>query len=68
MIPDLTTAPWKKVGTNLFHCKGKDCLLVIIIVQNSLKLHCSQMQISEKWTTNIKTVGSHGSPDLEYLT
>lgn len=24
-IPDLPTEPWKKVGTDLFHCNGKNC-------------------------------------------
>lgn len=29
MIPDLPSAPWEKVGTDLFHCNGKNYLLVI---------------------------------------
>ncbi|KAL7852894.1 hypothetical protein SRHO_G00186790 [Serrasalmus rhombeus] len=34
MIPDLPIAPWEKVGTDLFHCNGKDYLLVIDYYSN----------------------------------
>ncbi|KAL7859480.1 hypothetical protein SRHO_G00146270 [Serrasalmus rhombeus] len=34
VIPDLPIAPWEKVGTDLFHCNGKDYLLVIDYYSN----------------------------------
>lgn len=52
MIPDLPTAPWEKVGTDLFHCNGKDYLLVIDYYSNF-------PEIALLSSTNASTVIMH---------
>lgn len=52
LIADLPTAPWQKVGTDLFHLQGKDYLLVIDYFSN-----CPE--VAQLSSTSAQAVISH---------
>lgn len=63
MIPDLPTAPWEKVGTDLFHCNGKDYLLVIDYYSNFPEIALLSSATASSVITHVKSIfARHGIP------
>lgn len=58
-IPDLPTEPWKKVGTDLFHCNGKKLLLITIQIFQIIALFTNTtakgMCNRQVWTQDISS-------------
>uniref|UniRef100_A0A3B4UX38 Integrase catalytic domain-containing protein n=1 Tax=Seriola dumerili TaxID=41447 RepID=A0A3B4UX38_SERDU len=52
LIADLPTAPWQKVGTDLFHLHGKDYLLVIDYYSN-------YPEVAQLFSTSAQSVITH---------
>uniref|UniRef100_A0A3Q2YZ04 Integrase catalytic domain-containing protein n=1 Tax=Hippocampus comes TaxID=109280 RepID=A0A3Q2YZ04_HIPCM len=65
LIPDLPTAPWKKVGTDLFHYNGKDYLLVIDYYSNYPEIALLTSTTATNVITHVKSFfARHGIPDI----
>ncbi len=64
MIPDLPTEPWKKVGTDLFHCNGKDYVLVIDYYSNFPEIALLTNATANSVITHVKSMfAMHGIPE-----
>lgn len=64
MIPELPTAPWRKVGTDLFHFNGKDYLLVIDYYSNFPEIALLTSITANNMITHVKSIFSrHGIPE-----
>uniref|UniRef100_A0A3Q4MK41 Integrase catalytic domain-containing protein n=1 Tax=Neolamprologus brichardi TaxID=32507 RepID=A0A3Q4MK41_NEOBR len=64
MIPELPTAPWKKVGTDLFHFNGKDYLLVIDYYSNFPEIALLTSTTANNVNTHVKSIfARHGIPE-----
>uniref|UniRef100_A0A8C6T6T6 Integrase catalytic domain-containing protein n=1 Tax=Neogobius melanostomus TaxID=47308 RepID=A0A8C6T6T6_9GOBI len=64
LIADLPTAPWKKVGTDLFHCNGKDYLLVIDYFSNYPEIALLTSTTAANVITHVKSIfARHGIPE-----
>ncbi|KAE8276916.1 Retrovirus-related Pol polyprotein [Larimichthys crocea] len=63
MIPDLPTAAWEKVGTDLFHCNGKDYLLVIDYYSNFPEIALLSNTTASTVIGHVKSIfARHGIP------
>ncbi|KAI4891972.1 hypothetical protein NFI96_009139, partial [Prochilodus magdalenae] len=63
LIPDLPTAPWEKVGTDLFHCNGKDYLLVIDYYSNFPEIALLSSTTASTVIMHMKSIfARHGIP------
>uniref|UniRef100_A0A672FWU0 Integrase catalytic domain-containing protein n=1 Tax=Salarias fasciatus TaxID=181472 RepID=A0A672FWU0_SALFA len=63
LIPDLPTAPWQKVGTDLFHYNGKEYLLVIDYYSNFPEIALLTSTIATNVITHVKSIfARHGIP------
>lgn len=64
LISDLPTAPWKKVGTDLFHYNGKDYLLVIDYYSNYPEIALLTSTTATSVITHVKSFfARHGIPE-----
>ncbi|XP_030587995.1 uncharacterized protein K02A2.6-like [Archocentrus centrarchus] len=63
LIADLPTAPWQKVGTDLFHLHGKDYLLVVDYYSNYPEVAQLSSTSAQSVITHMKSFFSrHGIP------
>lgn len=60
LLANLPTAPWQKVGTDLFHMHGKDYLLVIDYCSNFPEVE--QLSNTNGHYTLVKFFARHGIP------
>lgn len=64
MIPDLPTEPWKKVGTDLFHCNRKYYVLVIDYYSNFPEIALLTSATANSVITHVKSIfARHGIPE-----
>ncbi|KAK7886282.1 hypothetical protein WMY93_025903 [Mugilogobius chulae] len=63
LVPELPTAPWEKVGTDLFHLHGKDYLLLIDYYSNYPEIAQLTSTTAQSVITHLKGFfARHGIP------
>lgn len=63
MLSDVPTAPWHKVGMDLFHLKGKDYLVVIDYYSNFPEMALLANMTSACVITHVESIfARHGIP------
>lgn len=64
IILDLPTEPWKKVGTDLFHCNGKDYVIVVDYYSNFPEIALLTSATANSVITHVKSIfARHGIPE-----
>lgn len=56
IILDLPSEPWKKVGTDLFHCNGKDYVIVVDYYSNFPEIALLTSATANSVITHVKSI------------